>query len=127
MRQSLGIVAQCVEAMPGGPVMADHPLAFPPSRTAMRADIDTLIPHFLAASHGPRVPAGAATGQFESQRGLVQYTILSDGGPLSCRTRIRSPSFAHLQQISALMPGMGIADAVATIASIDFVMSDVDR
>jgi NADH-quinone oxidoreductase subunit C/D len=127
MRQSLGIVAQCIEAMPGGPVIADHPLAFPPPRPAMLADIDTLIPHFLAASHGPRVPPGAATGQYESQRGLIQYTLLSDGGPISCRTRIRTPSFAHLQQLSALLPGMGIADAVATIAAVDFVMSDVDR
>ena len=127
MRQSLAIVRQCVEEMPAGPSMSDHPLAFPPPRAAMLADIDTLIPHFLAASHGPTIPAGAATGRFESQRGLVQYSLLSDGGPVSCRTRIRTPSFAHLQQLADLLPGMGIADAVVTIAAIDFVMSDVDR
>jgi NADH-quinone oxidoreductase subunit C/D len=127
MRQSLSIVAQCLQNMPAGPVMSDHPAAFPPPRAAMLTDIDTLIPHFLGASHGPRLPAGMATGQFESQRGLTQYSIVSDGGPVSCRTRIRTPSFPHLQQLSALLPGMGIADAVVTIAAVDFVMSDVDR
>ncbi len=127
MRQSLSIVGQCLRNMPEGPVMSDHPLAFPPPRAAMLEDIDTLIPHFLGASHGPRIPAGMATGQFESQRGLTHYSIVSDGGPVSCRTRIRTPSFAHLQQLSELLPGMGIADAIVTIAAVDFVMSDVDR
>lgn len=127
MRQSLKIIRQCVANMPAGPVMADHPLAFPPSRAAMLRDIDTLIPHFLGASHGPAIPAGSATGVWEGQRGLIAYSILSDGGPISCRTRIRTPSFPHLQQLSALLPGLSVADAIATIAAIDFVMSDVDR
>lgn len=127
MRQSLRIIRQCVANMPRGPVMADHPLAFPPSREAMLHDIETLIPHFLAASHGPNIPAGSATGLWEGQRGLIAYSILSDGGPVSCRTRIRTPSFPHLQQLSALLPGLSVADAIATIAAIDFVMSDVDR
>jgi NADH-quinone oxidoreductase subunit C/D len=127
IRQSLRIIRQCLDNMPGGPVKADHPLTTPPARGAMLQDIETLIHHFLAVSQGTLVPAGEATGQIEGHRGLTQYAIVSDGGAESYRTRIRTPSFAHLQMIPEVARGMTVADLVVQIASIDFVMSDVDR
>lgn len=127
MRESLKIIRQCLGNMPEGPVKADHPLTTPPPRGAMQKDIETLIAHFLQSSWGTVVPAGEATGQIEGHRGLTQYAIVSDGGTQSYRTRIRTPSFAHLQMIPKIVPGMTVADLVAHIASIDFVMSDVDR
>jgi NADH-quinone oxidoreductase subunit C/D len=127
IRQSLRIIRQCLDNMPGGPVKADHPLTTPPPRGAMLQDIETLIHHFLAVSQGTLVPAGEATGQIEGHRGLTQYAIVSDGGAESYRTRIRTPSFAHLQMIPTVARGMTVADLVVQIASIDFVMSDVDR
>ncbi|PTE14090.1 NADH-quinone oxidoreductase subunit C/D [Pseudogemmobacter blasticus] len=127
MRQSLRIIRQCLDNMPGGPVKADHPLTTPPDRAAMQHDIDTLIPHFLTMAQGTVVPRGEATGQIETHRGLAQYALISDGGTSSYRTRIRTPSFAHLQMLPHILPGMTVADVVAHIASLDFVMSDVDR
>lgn len=127
MRESLKIIRQCLDNMPEGPIKAEHPLTTPPPRGAMQHDIETLITHFLQTSWGTLVPQGEATGQIEGHRGLVQYSIVSDGGPQSYRTRIRTPSFAHLQMIPHLVPGMTVADLVAHIASMDFVMSDVDR
>ncbi|WP_439533415.1 NADH-quinone oxidoreductase subunit C/D [Polymorphobacter sp.] len=127
MRQSLRIIRQCVDNMPAGPIKADHPLAMPPSRDRMRHDIETLIQHFVSVSRGLDVPAGEATGQIETHRGLTQYALVSDGGPSSYRTRIRTASFAHLQLLPLVAKGMSVADLVAYIASIDFVMSDVDR
>ena len=127
IRQSLGIIRQCLDHMPGGPVKAEHPLAVPPPRERMLADIETLVHHFVGVSWGPVVPAGEATGQVETARGLAQYALVSDGEACSYRTRIRTPSFAHLQSIAALAPGMTVADLVAFLGSIDYVMSDVDR
>ncbi len=127
IRESLKIIRQCLENMPEGPVKADHPLTTPPPRGAMLQDIETLIHHFLAVSTGTVVPAGEATGQFEGNRGLSQYAIVSDGGTESYRTRIRTPSFTHLQMIPTMAPGMTVADLVVQIAAIDFVMSDTDR
>ncbi|WP_096785496.1 NADH-quinone oxidoreductase subunit C/D [Rhodobacter sp. CZR27] len=127
MRESLKIIRQCLENMPEGPVKADHPLTTPPPRGAMQKDIETLIAHFLQSSWGTVVPRGEATGQIEGHRGLTQYALVSDGDTQSYRTRIRTPSFAHLQMIPEIVPGMTVADLVAHIASIDFVMSDVDR
>ncbi|MBN2629620.1 MAG: NADH-quinone oxidoreductase subunit C/D [Rhodobacteraceae bacterium] len=127
MRQSLRIIRQCLDNMPAGPFKADHPLTTPPMRDKMQHDIETLIQHFLSVSQGTVVPAGEATGQVETHRGLAQYALISDGGTRSYRTRIRTPSFAHLQMIPTIAPGMTVADLVVHIASLDFVMSDVDR
>jgi NADH-quinone oxidoreductase subunit C/D len=127
IRESLKIIRQCVDAMPPGAVKADHPLTTPPPRHAMQHDIETLITHFQQMGWGTVVPAGEATGQIEGHRGLIQYALISDGGTSSYRTRIRTPSFTHLQMLPAITPGMTVADLVVHIASLDFVMSDVDR
>ena len=127
MRQSLRILRQCLDHMPAGPIKADHPLTMPPPRGAMLHDIETLIRQFTATAYGSPVPAGEATGQVEGHRGLIQYSVISTGGTMSHRTRIRTPSFAALQTLPLTSPGMTVADLVAHIASLDFVMSDVDR
>ncbi len=127
IRQSLRIIRQCVDNMPAGPVKADHPLTAPPPKARTMQDIETLIHHFLSASWGPVIPPGEARACVEATKGLNSYTLISDGGTTSWRTRIRTPSFAHLQMIPLLSRGVMIADLIAIIGSIDFVMADVDR
>jgi len=127
VRQSLRIIRQCIEHMPAGPVKAMHPLAMPMPRDAILRDIDTLIPHFINASWGPVIPAGEAAITIEAAKGLNTYYIISDGNTGPYRARIRTPSFAHLQTIPWLSRGAFLADLIAIIGSIDFVMADVDR
>lgn len=127
MRQSLRIIAQCLKHMPSGAIRADHPLSTPPARERMKTDIETLIRHFQQISWGARMPVGESMQMIEATKGLNSYYIISDGGTMSYRTRIRTPSFAHLQQIPEVMRGGFVPDMVAHIASIDFVMADVDR
>ena len=90
-------------------------------------DIETLITHFLSVSWGPVVPPGEACISIEATKGINGYYLVSDGGTMSYRTRIRTPSFPHLQMIPFLARGVLIADLIAIIGSIDFVMADVDR
>lgn len=127
IRQSLRIVRQCLENMPEGPYKSDHRLTSPPPRERTLKDIETLIHHFLHSSWGPVIPAGEACIPIEATKGLNSYHLISDGGTMSYRTRIRTPSFPHLQQIPLISRGLMIADLIAIIASIDFVMADVDR
>jgi NADH-quinone oxidoreductase subunit C/D len=127
IRQSLRIIRQCLDNMPAGPIKSDHHLTTPPPRERTLHDIESMIHHFVGVSWGPVVPAGEATGQVETVRGLTQFSLVSDGETASYRTRIRTPSFPHLQMISAVAPGMLVADLVAYLGSIDYVMSDVDR
>ncbi|MDD5461241.1 MAG: NADH-quinone oxidoreductase subunit C/D [Methylococcales bacterium] len=127
MRQSVRIIAQCLENMPEGPHKAHHPLTTPPPKARTLHDIETLIQHFLNVSWGPVIPAGESCVTIEATKGLNAYYLISDGGTMSYRTRIRTPSFPHLQMIPMMCRGMMIADLIAILASIDFVMADVDR
>jgi NADH-quinone oxidoreductase subunit C/D len=127
IRQSLGIIRQCLDNMPEGPYKSEHKLTTPPPKDATLQDIETLIHHFLNVSWGPVIPPGEACVPIEATKGLNGYHLVSDGGTTSYRTRIRTPSFAALQQIPLLSRGLMIADLIAIIASIDFVMADVDR
>ena len=127
MRQSLRIIKQCLDNMPGGHYKSDHPLTTPPRKKETLRDIETLINHFLSVSWGPVVPPDEVTVAIEATKGINSYYLVSDGSGGSYRTRIRTPSFAHLQMIPHISNGFMVADLIAIIASIDFVMADVDR
>jgi len=127
MRQSVRIIKQCLDNMPEGPYKAYHPLTTPPPKARTLHDIETLIQHFLNVSWGPVIPAGESCVTIEATKGLNAYYLTSDGGTMSYRTRIRTPSFPHLQMIPMMCRGMMVADLIAILASIDFVMADVDR
>ncbi|CAL1239825.1 NADH-quinone oxidoreductase subunit C/D [Candidatus Methylocalor cossyra] len=127
MRQSVRIIRQCLEHMPEGPYKAEHPLTTPPEKPRTMHHIETLIQHFLNVSWGPVMPVGETFGCVEGTKGLNSYYLISDGGPISYRTRIRTPSFPHLQMIPLMARGLMIADLIAILGSIDFVMADVDR
>lgn len=127
IRQSMRIIEQCLNNMPSGAFKADHPLTCPPPKERALHDIETLITHFLGVSWGPVIPPGESMTMIEATKGLNSYYSVSDGSTMSYRTRIRTPSFAHLQQIPAAINGHMIPDLIAYIASIDFVMADVDR
>jgi NADH-quinone oxidoreductase subunit C/D len=127
MRQSLRIIRQCLDHMPPGPYKAEHPLTTPPPKPRTMHDIETLIQHFLNVSWGPVMPPGETFACVEATKGMNGYYLTSDGGTNAYRTRIRTPSFPHLQMIPLMANGLMIADLVAILGSIDFVMADVDR
>jgi NADH-quinone oxidoreductase subunit C/D len=127
IRQSLRIIGQCLNNMPAGPYKAAHHLAVPPLKERTMHDIETLITHFLGVSWGPVIPPGEACVAIEATKGCNSYYLISDGGIHAYRTRIRTPSFAHLQMIPRISRGLMIPDLLAIIGSIDYVMADVDR
>ncbi len=127
MRQSLRIIEQCLKNMPEGPHKSDHPLATPPRKERTMHDIETLIDHFLGVSWGPVIPAGEAFFGIEATKGNNGYYLVSDGGVHSYRTRIRAPSFPHLQMLPVMAKGLMVPDLLAILGSIDFVLADVDR
>jgi NADH-quinone oxidoreductase subunit C/D len=127
IRQSLRIIEQCVDNMPSGPYKSDHPLTTPPRKERTMHDIETLITHFLAVSWGPVIPAGEAFMGIEATKGNNGYYLISDGNTMSYRTRIRTPSFAHLQMVPKISKGLMIADLLAIIGSVDYILADLDR
>ena len=143
MRQSLRIVEQALERLPGGPVMIEDPkLRWPAHLTVgpdgignseeyvrhiMEESMEALINHFKIVTQGIAVPAGEVYTAIESPRGELGYYVVSDGGVRPYRVRVRDPSFCNLPALPVMVRGRLIADVIACVASVDPVMGGVDR
>jgi NADH-quinone oxidoreductase subunit C/D len=127
MRQSLRIIRQCVDNMPQGHYKSTHPLATPPLKEKTMYDIETLITHFLGVTWGPVIPPGEAMIPVEAAKGSNGYYLVSDGGTSSYRSRIRTPSFPHIQMIPFMSKGYTIPDLLSILGALDYVLADLDR
>lgn len=127
MRQSLRIIEQCLNNMPSGNYKAEHPLTTPPIKKHTMQDIETLITHFLNVSWGPVIPPGEAMSCVEATKGATSYYLISDGNTSSYRTRIRTPSFPHMQMVPYISKGYTVADLLSILGSVDYVLADIDR
>jgi NADH-quinone oxidoreductase subunit D len=127
MRQSARIVKQALEGMPEGRWTADAPHVVLPEREKMKTQMEALIYHFKIVTEGFRVPAGEVYQTIESPRGEVGYYVVSDGTAKPYRVHVRGPSFGNLQAIPCMIQGTLIADVIASIGSMDFVLGDADR
>jgi NADH dehydrogenase I D subunit len=127
MRQSLRIIEQAAAKMPEGRYVTDDCRYAIPRKDETLKDIETLIHHFINVTRGPKIPAGEAYLTTEGPRGEQGYYMVSDGLNMAYRMRIRTPDFAHLQAMPLMAVGWSIADLVAIIGSVDYVMPDTDR
>lgn len=127
MRQSMRIIQQCIKNMPAGEYKSGHPLAIPPRKENTMKDIETLIHHFVGVSWGPVIPAGEAMVPIEAAKGSNGYYLVSDGSSSSYRSRIRTPSFPHMQMLPYISKGYTIPDLLAILGAMDFVLADLDR
>ncbi len=127
MRQSARIVKQALEGMPEGRWTADAPHVVLPDREKMKTQMEALIYHFKIVTEGFRVTAGEVYQTIESPRGEVGYYVVSDGTARPYRVHVRGPSFGNLQAIPCMIQGTLIADVIASIGSMDFVLGDADR
>jgi NADH-quinone oxidoreductase subunit D len=127
MRQSARIVKQALEGMPEGPWQADAPHVVLPDREKMKTQMEALIYHFKIVTEGFLVPQGEVYQTVESPRGELGYYVVSDGTARPFRVHMRTPSFGNLQGLPAMIEGRLLADTVAAMGSLDFVLGDVDR
>ena len=125
--ESIKIVRQCVEKMPGGDYRVQDRKVTPPPRARIDESMEALIHHFKLFTEGFRVPPGETYVAVESPRGEIGCYLVSDGTAKPTRLHIRGPSFYNLQSMDAMVPGGMFADAVAIVSSIDPIMGEVDR
>jgi NADH dehydrogenase I D subunit len=127
MRQSLRIIEQAAAQMPPGAYKSeDYRYIIPPKEETLK-DIETLIHHFINATRGPTIPRGEAYAATEIVRGEQGYYVVSDGGNMAYRMRIRSPDFANVQAMPLMVKGELLSDLIAIIGSVDFILPDTDR
>jgi NADH-quinone oxidoreductase subunit D len=102
MRQSVRIIRQALEQLPGGPVSVPVPLALRPE-------------------------PGEAYARIESPKGELGFYLVSDGSSAPYRWHVRSPSLINLSVLKEMTVGQTIADAIVTLGSIDINVGEVDR
>jgi NADH-quinone oxidoreductase subunit B/C/D len=127
MRQSIRIIAQAARHMPAGRYVTDDYRYVIPKRTDMLRDIESLIHHFVNVTRGMKIPRGEAYAACEIPRGEQGYYVVSDGLGHAYRLRVRGPGFANVQVMPLLARGETIADLIAIIGSVDYILPDIDR
>jgi NADH-quinone oxidoreductase subunit D len=134
MRQSVIILRQCLDKIPGG---ADNPThepfhvadgkVFLPPKKKVLTSMEELIHQFILVTEGPNAPAGEVYFSAENPKGELGFYIHSKGGGTPHRLKIRAPSFCNLSILPHLLPGHMLSDTVPIFGSLDFVMGECDR
>ncbi len=127
MRESLKIVEQALNNLPMGPVRSDNRKFVPPPRSEIGTSMEALIHHFKLWTEGFDAPKASIYSAVESPRGELGVFLEGDGGPKPYRIHMRTPSFENVGVLPELAKGHLVADLIAIIGSIDFVLGDIDR
>ena len=102
IREAVKIIRQAIDKIPQGELQAK-------------------VPRVLKA------PKGQVYSRAENPKGEFGYYIVSEGGRIPYRLKIRSTSFSNLSILPWILQGQLVPDLVAIMGSLDFVLGDVDR
>jgi len=125
--QSMRIIEQALDKLPGGPVNIDNRKIVPPPRSELGRSMEAVIHHFKLWTEGFDAPEGYVYQRVESPRGEFGCYLRGNGGPKPARVHFRTPSYANLASLPNMARGGFVADLVAVIGSIDVVLGDIDR
>jgi NADH-quinone oxidoreductase subunit D len=127
MRQSLRILRQAIDTIPGGPInVVDGKSTLPPKEEVLQR-MEQLIHHFIITTEGIDAPSGEVYFSAENPKGELGFYINSKGGGVPYRLKIRAPSFVNLSIIPKLLPGHMVGDVVTILGSVDMVFGECDR
>jgi NADH-quinone oxidoreductase subunit D len=127
MRQSVKILRQVAEKLPGGPINVSDWKNMPPPKSHVMTKMEELIHHFIVVTEGLDAPPGEIYFAAENPKGELGFYINSKGGGVPHRLKIRAPSFVNLSILPELLPGCMVSDVPAVLGSLDFVMGECDR
>ncbi|GAB4286218.1 MAG: NADH dehydrogenase (quinone) subunit D [Opitutales bacterium] len=128
LRQSTRIVRQAIDKMPEGPFYAeDAKKIFAPRKDKILTSMEELIQNFMIVTEGPQMPAGEVYFKAENPKGALGFFIVSKGGGVPYRLKIRAPSFCSLCILDKIAPGHLMSDIPVILGSLDFVMGECDR
>ena len=102
MRQSIHIIEQIIDNIPEG---------------EYRAKLKGIV----------KLPVGEYYQRVETARGELGVYIVSDGGNKPYRLKLRAPNFSNLGALKPITVGSKIGDLMASMATIDLVIPDIDR
>jgi NADH-quinone oxidoreductase subunit D len=127
MRQSVRILHQCLDHLPGGPInVSDGKIVLPPKEKVL-SSMEELIHQFMLVIQGVNAPPGEVYFSAENPKGELGFYINSRGGGVPHRLKIRSPSFVAISILPFVLKDHMISDVMAILGSLDFVMGECDR
>ena len=127
MRQSIRIIEQVCKNVPGGDfTLRDKSLVLPEKKDVY-GNIEGLMNHFMLVIKGLRPPAGEVYDATEAANGELGFYLVSDGSANPYRLKVRPPCFAIYQSFPTVVKGSMLADAIATVASMNVIAGELDR
>ena len=102
VRESCKMVGQILDGIPSGPIMAK-------------------VPRII------KVPPGEAYVETENPLGIMGYYIISKGDLVPYRVKIRSASFNNVSITPWVLKGVYVPDVISILASLYFILGDIDR
>ncbi len=127
IKQSARIIVQAIDKLPDGPIaVEDHKIRLPEKRKVLTS-MEELIHQFMVVTEGPALPAGERYFGFENPKGELGFYVKTDGTGRPARLRMRAPSFVNLGIVPYCFRDAMVADTVAILGSLDFVMGECDR
>ncbi len=125
--QSVRIIEQALDKLPGGPVDTDRNRFVLPPKQEVYRDIEPLMNHFMLVMFGTPVPPGETYDSFEVPNGELGFYIISDGSGKPYRVRVRPPCFYLYQAYPEIIEGSMVADMAAVLGSLNVVAGELDR
>lgn len=127
MRQSIKIIEQVCKNVPGGDYTIRDKGIVLPEKKDVYGNIEGLMNHFMLVIKGLRPPAGEVYDATEAANGELGFYLVSDGSANPYRLKVRPPCFAIYQSFPSLVKGSMLADAIATVASMNLIAGELDR
>jgi len=129
MQQSLNILYDCLGKLSNNGIKKADQLvkANAISKYQMKTSMESLIMHFKTFSEGFSIQKGETYTAIEAPKGELGVFLVSKNDNKPYRCKIRSPGFAHLQGLNAMVYGHLIADVVTVIGTQDIVFGEIDR
>lgn len=128
MRQSVRIIRQIIHKLPDGPWFAEEAKKiFAPPKDKILTSMEELIQNFMIVTQGPQMPVGEVYFEAENPKGALGFFVISKGGGVPYRLKIRGPSFCNLSILPKVAVGAMVSDLASILGSLDFVMGECDR
>lgn len=127
MYQSIHLIRQYMKHLPGGPINTDDKRAAIPNKKDTYNNIEGLINHFKLVFEGVNVPAGESYDSTEAANGELGFYIISDGSGKPYKVKVRPPCFYIFSAFNHMIENTMIADAVATLGSLNIIAGELDR
>jgi NADH-quinone oxidoreductase subunit D len=125
--QSIRIIDQCLEKLPGGPWRSDDHRVMLPEKEEVYNSIEGMMAHFKIIFESVKVPAGEIYSYTEAANGELGFYIVSDGSGQPYKVHVRAPCFYLLGALDRMLEGGMIADIVPTFDTLNMVGGEIDR